>query len=318
MLTEIETPKDRAALLALVVTIDFSPSVASRAQRSTHAKLSTDEAGAIDDTPLSPTQHEQDAIAAAAGPTTDGPSGSGGDLLGPADLCKVLRRWGVFHMNKPDAQTLAAQLVSPGAGAGVPRAGFEQTFWWWWQWDRTSTAQREATSMSNGPGTGSLPPTEQEVNSQAQRRAGGARKGRSAALVRLSPRLVADTSSVVAYYDAQRWIVQACAGSLRSVGRYPSAVAVLERIRRKAVLKRDEAKEEMRHTQKRFRDSIPSGSVPELPELKPIAAGDETRGRCDQAKKHRRHTRLVAAAMQHKAAVAFKEGTKSFALPAIH
>lgn len=307
MLTEIELPNGRG-LLALVVTVDFSPSVARRDKRSARPKLSTDEAIAIDNTPLSPTQQEQDAKSNADGP-------SGRDLLGPTDLCKVLQGWGVAHMNKADAQILAAQLVSPGAGVGIPRAGFEQAFLWWWQWDRTSTAQREATSMSNGPGTGALPPTEQEVKRQVQRRAGSVRWERGTALVRMSPRLVADTS-VVAYWDAQRWIVQACADSLRSVGRYPSAVAVLERIRRTAVFKRDEAKEEMRHEQKAFRDSIHGGSVQELPELKPSAAENETR---DRSKKHGySHRRLVAAAMQHRAAAAFRKGNESFTLPAIH
>ena len=84
---------------------------------SARVKLSTDAAGAVDPIALSPTpdlqqpqspqspqppqpqqqqQEEEDAAAAGtAGKETLLPAGqSGGGLLGPADICKVLRGWG--------------------------------------------------------------------------------------------------------------------------------------------------------------------------------------------------------------------------------
>eukprot|EP01043_Picozoa_sp_COSAG02_P048841 COSAG02_NODE_4843_length_4914_cov_3.780893_3_plen_830_part_00 len=307
---------------------DWKDAVALRKKRSAPAKR-LDAAAAVDPItlPLSPKPNTDDPQplsplcprhkGPAAEKIIDGPGGIGADLLGPTDLCKVLQGWGCFHMNKADAKVLASKLVSPGAGEGVARAGFEQTFLWWWQWDRSSAAQREATSMSHGPGTGALPMTEEErAASQVQQhtRSRSVRRRRDAALARLSsPRLVADTS-VIAYCDAQRWIVQACADSLRCMGCFPSMVAVLERLRRKVVVEYQEAMEQMRQVQRRNRHGSPADNLPTIG-VTPSAAATETLDGQGQQNRHRMHKRLAATAIQHKAVGAFKQEGKKLLSP---
>ncbi len=313
---------------------DWKDAVALRKKRSARVKQ-PDAAGAVVPMtlPLSPTPATNELRALSPGQhgqqaeiTTNAPR-LGADLLGPADLCKVLQSWGCFHMNKADAKTLAAKLISPGAGEGVARAGFEQTFLWWWQWDSTSVPQREATGMSNGPRTGALPMTEEELaTSQVQRRSGPRRdrERRDAASGRLPlPRLVADTS-IIAYCDAQRWVVQTCADSVRCAGCFPSMVAVLERIRRKVVLEYQEAEEEMKQAQRRNRHGIPGVTLPNIG-AKPSAAVPGAHDSQGQ-QRYRKHKRLAATAMQYRAVGAFKQEGKKFfspvsngaSLPAIH
>ena len=230
-------------------------------------------------------------------------------------------------MNKTDAKALAETLVSPGAGEGIARAGFEQAFLWWWQWDRSSAPQREATSMSNGSGTGALPVTEEQLaTSHLHRRVGSPNShergdARSGQLP--PPRLVADTS-VVAYCDAQRWVVQACADSVRRTGGFPSTVAVLERLRRKVVVEYQQAAEETRQLQRRNRHGISGIILPSI-EGEPSTAVSRAHN-CHRQKRHRKLKRLAATAMQHRAVGAFKtEGQNCVSpvssgtnLPAIH
>lgn len=246
----------------------------------------------------SPGQQRQKNVAAVD--TSTGSSAvTGVDLLGPADLCKVLRGWGCAHMNKVDSKVVAAQLISPGAGEGIARVGFEQAFLWWWQWDRTSAAQREATSASNGPGTGALPKTEEQVSRSRRKEKG----------VGVVPQmqLTADTSAV-AYFNAQRSVIQASADSVRCAGRYPSLVAVLERIRRKTVSQYEEAQKEMKKWQRRNRHGILGGNAAKLPNLHVArSVGQE-----QQTPHHRTHERL---AMQHRAVAAFKKGGQKLFAP---
>jgi hypothetical protein len=119
----------------------------------------------------------------------------------------------------------------------VQRAGFAEVFRWWWQYDRTSAAQRDAASSSNGPGTGALPETEEEAAARLQRR-GGRRSSRKVAAAgeegdpdkTIRPRLVADTS-MLAYCDAQRWVVQTSVDGIRRAGADPPPPAPHARAR---------------------------------------------------------------------------------------
>ena len=169
--------------------------------------------------------------------------------------------------------------------------------------------------MSSGPGTGALLKTEDDMTGEIQKRPGlkNARRRRDPTMVeRLPPRLVADTSAV-AYYDAQRWVITACADSVRCMGRYPSLVAVLERMRKKAVVQYEEADEEMRQMQRRNWHGV--SGVPVKKSATVSDAADDRRK--PPTKRHQKQKRLAAAAaMQHKTAAAFKqEGQKFFATP---
>ena len=119
---------------------------------SARVKLSTDAAGAVDPIALSPTpdlqqpqspqspqspqpqpqpqqQQEEDAAAAAAAGAAGGGGGggetllpagqSGGGLLGPADICKVLRGWGAKNASLSFAMPLYTEndhVTKTGSG----------------------------------------------------------------------------------------------------------------------------------------------------------------------------------------------------------
>ena len=148
-------------------------------------------------------------------------------------------------------------------GLGVKRAGFAEVFEWWWKCDRTSSEQRDAVSSSNGPGTGALPLTEAESALAEKRRKLGRRSATESGdrlkdeAAAIPPRLMADTSPL-AYYEAQRWVVQSCADGVRSGGHYPSLVAVMERARRKAVKQLEE--EELRLRDEKRHKSFETGN----------------------------------------------------------
>lgn len=162
--------------------------------------------------------------------------------------------------------------------------------------------------MSSGPGTGALLKMEDDMTGETQKCAvlkNSRRRSGVTVVERVPPRLVADTSAV-AYYDAQRWVIQACADSVRCMGRYPSLVAVLERMREKVVAQYQEAEEEMRQMQRRSRHGICG-----IPVLKAAAAsyGAQDRHKAPM-KRHQKQKRLAAVAAAFR-----QDGQKFFATP---
>ena len=165
-------------------------------------------------------------------------------------------------MTKQGAAELAAKLSGGGDDEEskivvIRRAGFEAVWGWWWQHDPSSRPQRrilaDATGVDNASGESAaraLPSIRGAGRMTLALRALAKRPepAAAAATAAASPRSFIDdapklpTCKVLepdrtpeAYWDAQLQFVQCCVDGLRGGFRFPTIVAVLEKVRRRTV-----------------------------------------------------------------------------------